>query len=287
VELPDGTGLVLAARTILVDDLRVRVALAAAAGYSGLGLRYDDYAGARSAGMSDSDMRTLLMDNGLEVVEVQSVQGWAGDPDERAAARRLAEECLKVSDALGGRYLSINATNLAGDLDDAAAGFADIANLAAQHGLLAALEYLPWGPVPDARTAWEVLRRAGCPNGRILVDSWHHFKGAADFADIRAVPASQICGVQFSDGTADIRNSLAGDSKDERLYPGDGAFDLVGLVRTLDAMGITWPYSVEVLSTRCRATAPALVAREAALATVRIQTAARQSGPRRSANISS
>jgi hypothetical protein len=53
VELPDGTGLVLAARAILVDDLRVRAALAAAAGYSGLGLRYDDYAGARSVGVFD------------------------------------------------------------------------------------------------------------------------------------------------------------------------------------------------------------------------------------------
>jgi sugar phosphate isomerase/epimerase len=228
--------------------------------------------------MSDSDMRTLLRDNGLEVVEIQSVQGWAGDPDERAAARRLAEECLQVADVLGGRYLSINATNLAGDLDDAAAGFADIANLAGQHGLLAALEYLPWGPVPDARTAWEVLRRAGCQNGRILVDSWQHFKGAADFADIRAVPASRICGIQFSDGTADIRDSLAGDSKNERLYPGDGVFDLVGFVQALDTMGVTGPYSVEVLSTRCRATAPAVVAREAALATLRIQTAARGSG---------
>jgi sugar phosphate isomerase/epimerase len=276
VEIPDGTGLVLAARTILVDDLRVRAALAAAAGYSGLGLRYDDYAGARSVGLSDGQMRALLMDNGLEVVEIQSVQGWAGDPHERAVARRLAEECLQIADALGGRYLSINATNLVGNLDDAAAGFADIADLAAQHGLMAALEYLPWGPVPDARTAWEVLRRAGCQNGRILVDSWHHFKGAADYDDIRAVPPSRICGVQFSDGTADICNSLADDSKNERLYPGDGVFDLIGFVRALDAIGVTGPYSVEVLSTRCRATAPAVVAREAALATVRIQTAARE-----------
>jgi sugar phosphate isomerase/epimerase len=276
--LPDGTGLVLAARTILVDDLRVRAALAAAAGYSGLGLRYDDYAGARNAGLSDDDMRALLMDHGLEVVEIQSVQGWAGGPEERAAARRLTAECLQVADALGGRYLSINATSLVGNLDDAAAGFSEIADLAAQHGLLAALEYLPWGPVPDARTAWEVVRRAGCQNGRILVDSWHHFKGGADYEDIRAVPSGRICGVQFSDGTADIRRSLADDSRNERLYPGDGVFDLIGFVRALDAMGVTGPYSVEVLSTRCRATAPAVVAREAALATVRIQNAARGTG---------
>ena len=43
------------------------------------------------------------------------------------------------------------------------------------------------------------------------------------------------------------------DTMTRRRLPGDGTFDLVGLVRALDSIGVDVPYSVEILSTEHQA----------------------------------
>ena len=59
-----------------------RVAAAAAAGFTGIGLDADDYAACRAAGLSDADVRAVLDDHGIHAAELEFVHGWArGDAD--------------------------------------------------------------------------------------------------------------------------------------------------------------------------------------------------------------
>lgn len=153
--------LTLAVETVTTEDLSLRIQVAAAAGFDGLGVRPEDYLAAREQGRSDRELRALLSDNDVTCRELHCVRGWAGSPDARAQARLEEAGCYLVADAIGGDYVILASTELAGDLDDAAESAAGIAARSAEHGLRVALEFMPWLRIADARQAWDVVCRAG------------------------------------------------------------------------------------------------------------------------------
>jgi len=61
-----------------------------------------------------------------------------------------------------------------------------------------------------------------------------------------------------------------------RLLPGEGEFDLVGLIRALDAMGSAAPIGVEVFNTRQQREPLAKIAREWAHAVRAVLAGARE-----------
>ena len=126
--------------------------------------------------------------------------------------------------------------------------FAAVCDRAADHGLLVALEFLPWSGIPDAATAWEVVRRAGRPNGGINLDAWHHFRGAADDVMLTSVPPDRYVAVALNDADARVVGDLIEDTTRRRRLPGEGSFDLIGFLRLLDAHGVAAPITVEILS---------------------------------------
>ena len=59
-----------------------RCEAAAAAGFSGIGLHADDLPRTRSAGVDVGEMQAVLRVNGLDLVEIEFLAGWALDPGE-------------------------------------------------------------------------------------------------------------------------------------------------------------------------------------------------------------
>jgi sugar phosphate isomerase/epimerase len=276
----DRQPLVLAAGTLGTYDLAERIDAAAAAGFSGLGLRPEDYTIARDNGWSDAALRSCLDDAGLSVVELQSVHGWAGGEDETTRGREIEDGCYAVAQALGAQYMMVSNTTLACEWEEAVARFGNICDRAATHGLGVAIEFLPWGPVPDAATAWRLVSESGAPNAGVLVDSWHHFRGASDDDMIRSIPADRIMAIQIDDALAEPVGSLYDDTRHRRLPAGHGDLDLVGFVQLLDQHGVDAPWSVEILSDEQRALPPVEGARIAADTTWELLAQAR-SGARR------
>jgi len=226
-----------------------RVAAAGAAGFAGIGVLADDYAACRAAGLSEAGMRAVLDAHGVAVAEVEFLYGWARDDGPGTWTRQLEERIYAVADALGARHMNVGDVNPAGDLpplEVVAERFAGVCDRAAAHGLLVAIEFLPWTSIPDARMAWEIARRAGRPNGGILVDAWHYFRGGGGAPQLRAVPADRIVAVQLDD--ADPPNGAPFEDTLRRRLPGEGTFDLVGFVRVLDDMGVEAPLSVEMIA---------------------------------------
>jgi sugar phosphate isomerase/epimerase len=279
--------LVLCAGTIPDAGFRERVEAAAGAGFSAISLWGRDYRRGRSEGLSDADMRALLDDNGLGVAELDGVgQWWPGSSgmappvagDEADSFFAFSEhDMYAIADAVGAR--SINAvevyamTDVA--LDDAAEAFAALCDRAAEHGLIMHLEYLPWSAIPNPKTASEILELADRPNGGVLVDSWHHFRSGSDDDALRAVPPERIAAVQLNDAPARPEDDPVDECLHRRLMPGEGAIDLVGLVRLLDDMGSNAPIGVEVMSDDVFALPANEAARRVADATRAVLAAAR------------
>src|SRR5262249_4683303 len=237
-----------------------RVAAAAAAGFDGIGL----FTGHWESDLSASQMRRIADDHGIVVAELEWLTDWWCD-GERGIQSRIAEDRMyEAADALGSRHLSIAAV-MHGERPDPAAvaeRFAALCERADEHDLLVGIEFCPGSEIRDALAAWEIARYAGA-NGGVLVDSWHYFRGAADPAHLRAIPAERIVAVQFDDADREMVGSLFEDTTLRRRLPGEGSFDLAGFVRQLDELGVQAPISVEILSPEHQSLAVVEAARRA------------------------
>lgn len=233
-----------------------RVAAAAEAGFAGIGVAVEDYAAIRERGMSDKEMRTILDDHGIRAAELEFLQDWWHQGERGRRARGNEDVFYAAADALGSRHINVGCAGPRGtlpSLEIVAEQFAGLCDRAARHGLLVAFEFLPWSDVADAAAAGRLVGLANRSNGGILIDTWHYFRGAADPAQVRSIPADRFFVIQFDDADAVQVGGYMEDTTQRRRLPGQGAFDLVGFIQMLDDMGVNAPISVEILSDEQRA----------------------------------
>jgi len=239
--------LILSAHTVAAAGFLSRVEAAAAAGYAGIGMRPSYYRAARDDGASDAELRSILDDHGVQVSETEVLGDWALGGERGARSREYEEKLYGMAAALGGRHMIVN-SELEGPIEQTAERFGAVCDRAAEYGLLVGIEFLPWTSIPDAATAWEIAMIADRPNGGVLVDTWHHYRGSADAGQLLAIPGDKVVAVHFNDADEKPVGDLLDDTLHRRRLPGDGAFPLVDFVRLLDGMGVQVPYSVEVIS---------------------------------------
>jgi len=138
-----------------------------------------------------------------------------------------------------------------GTIAEAAAGFGALCDRAGDHGLLVGLEWVPsMTNIEDAGTAMRIVLDADRDNGGFCFDSWHLTRSTNDLADVRALPGEKVFATQWNDGTVVPQQAdYLQDCLANRVPPGDGEFELVDMVRILDAAGAPAPVGIEVCST--------------------------------------
>ena len=253
----------LGARTYSMAYLTARrcgapeaVRIAAATGYGFVGLRLWPNAPGTPYQHLLGDvalMRETLAacrDTGVGVFDLEIVRiGEAFDP-------RLYLPLFEAGAALGARAVLV-----AGDDTHPvrlATSYARLCELMAPFGLTADLEFMPWTAVPDARSALALVEAAGSPgNAGILVDALHFGRSRTTLDDIRAIPRSLLHYAQICDGEAGTHFSteqLLHTARCERLMPGEGNIDLLGLFAALPP---DLPVSVEMVHLLREAVTPA------------------------------
>jgi sugar phosphate isomerase/epimerase len=237
---------------------RARLRAAAGAGYRGVSLWGRDYQAARDEGYSDADLAALLDDHGLAVAELDPVWWWTPgaasfsippELDPIDVFRFGEAELFRIGEVLGAR--SVNAVDVVGGdwgLPDAAESFAALCDRAAEHGLLVHLEWLAWSRIADLASALQIVTSADRPNGGLNVDTWHCARTGTSAQDLRTLPGNRVLAVQVDDGPAEPEKDLVDATLHRRLLPGDGAFDLLGYLGSLRAIGTDAPVGVEVFS---------------------------------------
>jgi sugar phosphate isomerase/epimerase len=261
--------LVFCAGTLLRRSLRDLLSAAVAGGFRGLSLWPHHVEGARAEGLCDADLRRLLADHGLVAWQIEPLMSWLPDGALPARLARLAgpapEVFFELAHALGAPTLiAVDGFGAQAGRAELADAFGALCDDAARHGLRVELEFTPWSAIPDAQTAAWIVGEAGRAAAGVLVDSWHHFRGANDLEMIRALSGSMVTGIQLNDASAaPSGESLAQESMHARRLPGEGDIDLVGLVRTLDAIGCRAPLGAEIFSDGFDALEPQEVGRRA------------------------
>ncbi|ANI79627.1 sugar phosphate isomerase/epimerase family protein [Sphingobium sp. EP60837] len=249
--------LILSAPPFAHVPLLERLAPAREAGFTGISLMPGDVWSLEEAGMKPSEIAARIANHDLTVMEVDCTACWlpshrrTGDDAPLASLLQslTPERVVEAAARIGAP--SITAVEMMGvspSLDEAAEAFTHLCDLAAPYGLKVHIEFLPFGGIPDLASAWAIVQAAGRPNGGLTVDSWHFFRSGSSFELLESIPGSRIHTVQINDAPAQPEADLLHETMSGRLVPGQGSFDLTRFIRTLDQIGSTALFSVEVFS---------------------------------------
>ena len=227
-----------------------RCEAAAAAGFSGIGLHSDDLPRTIAAGVDVPEMRAVLRNNGLALVEIEFLAGWAFRSGRSGGISPSLAGIEAVADALGGRQVS--AGEFSGDvpldteeaLESAAKALRANADRLAVKGLLVALESFPWSALANTGIAIDLLRRADAPNAGLLIDVWHFYNGGGHPDQLADLPTAGIAGFQLNDGPL-VHENFQRHARAERQLPAEGELDVVTLIQAVHRAGFTGPYCVE------------------------------------------
>lgn len=227
------------------------VSLAARLGYHHVGFRVLPVApGADYAPLAENpallrETRARMADTGVSVFDLEIVRLL---PDfSLEAVRPLLETGAK----LGARAVLVGGDDP--DFGRLVANFVAFAEAAADHGLTADLEFMPWTTTPDAATARRVIEAARVGNGRILVDAIHVARSGTTIADLAALEPGWLSYAQICDAPARHPGSVEGllhAARQERLLPGEGELPLTDMFNALPA---DLPISIEIPHKRLKA----------------------------------
>ncbi|WP_233836183.1 sugar phosphate isomerase/epimerase family protein [Paraburkholderia sp. ZP32-5] len=246
----------LSALTVLELSPPRMVECAAQAGYDHVGLRLvpatDHEVRHDIVGPTALKRETLacLRDTGIDVLDVEILR-LKPDTDVRAW-----QPVLDAAAEFGARFVLVAGN----DPDEArsAGRLAQLCELAEPLGLTASLEPMPWTDVKDVMQGARIVKAAARRNAGLIVDPIHFDRAGTSTDTLRALPREYFGYVQFCDAPAERPtdlDTLLYQARCERMIPGEGGFDLAGILRALpDHL----PISIEVPMQQWAQTAPAL-----------------------------
>jgi 4-hydroxyphenylpyruvate dioxygenase len=243
-----------------VQRFEQKAELAARAGFGAWALRGVELEAYLAEGWTIDDVRRLNEAHGLTVSESGSLMQWqftggvpllntfqrpSGVTDTDLIAR--ADRLLGWTRALGCDLVAAIAANEAdGTLEDAVRDFRRVCQMAARHQVRVALEVLGFAThFHTLGQAWEVVRRAECDNGGLLLDTYHFHRGGSTLEMLDAIPGDRLYLVHMADVPSGPREEAQDDG---RLPPGEGAGPLREIVSRVLDKGYAGYFVVEVLS---------------------------------------
>lgn len=254
-----------------------------AAGFAAMSISPGEVWALEAQGMAVRDIAARICDAGLAVAELDCIACWmdhqqqGADDDLSRLLRMLTpERVIETAARLGAPSVAlIDMSPKPTPVDIAAQAFARVCDMAAEHGLNAHIEFLPVGGIRSLADAWAIVAAAGRANGGITLDAWHFHRSGSTLDLLATIPGPRIHAVQLCDALPSPLPDPWAELMTQRLLPGEGVIDLVGLIRTLDAIGCTAPTGVEVFNLRQNDQSLADTARDWVTSTRAVQAKAR------------
>ncbi len=257
----------LAALTVLELAPPDMVSCAAQAGYDCVGLRLlpATETETRHPIIGDTPMlRETLQRLAGSRLRVLDIELFRLKPDTDVREYRAALET-------GARFGAREALVAGNDPDERrlADRFGAFCDLAAEFGIGANLEPMPWADLRDFGQGARIIEAAGRGNAGLVIDPIHFDRAGNRPDEIASVPARHLRYMQLCDAPAERPadvETVIHQARAERLMPGDGGLDLRGILRAVPP-GI--PVSVEVPMRTLARSVPALLRARRMLAKTR------------------
>lgn len=247
-----------------------RVSAAAAAGFDAIGLYIPTYIELTTRmGRTDAQLIDTLARADVSLAELEVLSGWSRDSATHDQCKRWLETACHIAETFGSRHLAVIGP-YSGTPADAARDLRWICDAANDVGLLVTIEFLPFTNIRTAAEALALIELTNRDNLGMTFDTWHHFRGANDWAMLESVPAERVTCIQVNDGTMQPEYSdYLQDTIGNRRLLGEGEFDLRRFFALLEANGITAPVSVEVMNDELKHAPPAESAQRIAASLLR------------------
>ena len=222
---------------------------ASAAGFPGVGIDHYTLAAYLDAGGRLESVGDLVRSRGLVCTDVAVLP--LGTPDVLTAAESLA----RLASATGARIcIAAIYTPLANEA--AIAELGACADVLARAGVTIALEFVSYGVVRTLADGIDICTAVGWERCRLLVDTWHFFRGGEPWSLLRSLDGDQIGLLHVNDGTRELQGDPVHEGRSRRLPPGAGEFALAEFAGAVAATGYRDVVSAEVLSAELRDGAP-------------------------------
>ncbi|MFE6170950.1 bifunctional sugar phosphate isomerase/epimerase/4-hydroxyphenylpyruvate dioxygenase family protein [Streptomyces sp. NPDC056464] len=236
----------------LSGSLTEKLAAASRAGFDGVEIFENDLL---ASPLTPEEIRTRCADLGLSIDLYQPMRDIEAVPaDEFARNLRRARHKFELMRRLGADTVLVCSSvhPLAAD-DDALAAYhlRQLADLAQESGIRVAYEALAWGRhVNTYAHAWRIVEAADHPALGTCLDSFHILSRSSEPKDLEGIadiPGEKIFFLQLADAPLLAMDVLQW-SRHYRCFPGQGGFDVAGLVRHVLHTGYDGPLSLEVFN---------------------------------------
>ncbi|MFC5212960.1 bifunctional sugar phosphate isomerase/epimerase/4-hydroxyphenylpyruvate dioxygenase family protein [Streptomyces coerulescens] len=233
----------------LSGSLTEKLTAASRAGFDGVEIFENDLL---ASPLSPEEVRARCADLGLSIDLYQPMRDIEAVPAEEFARNlRRARHKFELMRRLGADTVLVCSSvhPLAVDDDSLAARhLSQLADLAQESGVRVAYEALAWGRHVNTYThAWSIVEAADHPALGTCLDSFHILSRGSDPKGVADIPGEKIFFLQLADAPLLAMDVLQW-SRHYRCFPGQGGFDVAGLVRQVLRTGYDGPLSLEVFN---------------------------------------
>lgn len=252
------------ATVCLSGTLDDKLVAAAHAGFDGIELFEPDLVASTS---SPKQIRERCAELGLQIVLYQPFRDLdSTDPEQFERNLNRLDRKFDVMTELGVDLILVcsNASaDAVADMDELATQLRAAGELADRRGMRIAYEALAWGRTVDLwQQSWDAVRRADHPAVGLCLDSFHILSRSSTIDELGEVPGDKIFFLQLADAPHKDMDVLQW-SRHYRLFPGEGAFDLVDFAAAVLGAGYRGPLSLEVFNDVFRQSSPVRTAIDA------------------------
>ncbi|MFG2460125.1 bifunctional sugar phosphate isomerase/epimerase/4-hydroxyphenylpyruvate dioxygenase family protein [Streptomyces sp. NPDC048523] len=237
------------ATVCLSGTLTEKLTAASRAGFDGVEIFENDLL---ASPLAPEEIAARTADLGLRIDLYQPMRDIEAVPEESFARNlRRARHKFGLMRRLGADTVLVCSSVAPQAVDDdalAAEQLSRLADLAQESGIRVAYEALAWGRhVSTYDHAWRIVETADHPALGTCLDSFHILSRGSDPKGIEDIPGEKIFFLQLADAPLMAMDVLQW-SRHYRCFPGQGGFDVAGLLRHVLSAGYEGPLSLEVFN---------------------------------------